>query len=341
MAPRLPTRPLGKNGPEVPRLGFGTMGLSAFYGPPKPDTERLALLDKAYEIGETFWDSAALYGDSEVLLGKWFAANPEKRKDIFLATKFAFKTVDGNRIIDSSGAYCKESCEESLKRLGIPYIDLFYMHRANPATPIEETVHSMAELKAEGKIKYLGLSEVSSETLRRACKIHHIAAVQVEYSPFSLDIESSHINLLETARELGVAVVAYSPLSRGILSGQIRSPDDFDQTDFRRYLPRYSKEKFGKNLEFVAKLEAMAREKSCTASQLTLAWLMAQGDDIFPIPGTTRVSALVENVESLNVSLSAEEIKKMRAYLDEIEVLGGRYPDAVASTLFVDTVPLK
>ncbi|KAL3478926.1 NADP-dependent oxidoreductase domain-containing protein, partial [Aspergillus californicus] len=339
MAP-LATRPLGKNGPEVTRLGFGTMGLSAFYGPVKPDAERMALLDKTYELGETFWDTAMLYGDSEELIGRWLAANPDKRDDIFLATKFYFRMENGERITDTTAKNCKERCNESLQRLGVPVIDLFYAHRLDPNTPVEETVQAMAELKAEGKIKYLGLSECSSESLRRACKVHHIAAVQVEYSPFSLEIESEQINLLKTARELGVAIVAYSPLSRGILSGNIRSRADFGPEDFRQYFPRFSEENFGKNLEAVDKLKEMAAGKGCTLSQLTLAWLLAQGDDIFPIPGTTRVSALVENVESLNVELTVEEEKKFRSIIQQAEVGGSRYPDGMASTLYVDTVPL-
>ncbi|KAL4914599.1 NADP-dependent oxidoreductase domain-containing protein [Aspergillus aurantiobrunneus] len=334
----LPTRPLGKNGPEVTRLGFGTMGLSIFYGPTKPDSERLALLDKAYEIGETFWDSAELYGDSEELIGRWFAANPEKRKDIFLATKFFFRWENGERVTDTSYENCKRCCNESLKRLGIPTIDLYYVHRLDPKTPIEETMKALVELKEEGKIRYIGLSECSSESLRRACKVHHVAAAQVEYSPFSLEIESEQINLLKTARELGVAIVAYSPLSRGILSGQIRSRDDFGPGDLRKMLPRYSEENFSKNIVVVDKIKEMATRKGCTASQLTLAWLMAQGDDIFPIPGTTRANALVENVDSLKVELTAEEKKQFRGIIQEAEVAGSRYPDVMASTLYVDTV---
>ncbi|KAL4786598.1 NADP-dependent oxidoreductase domain-containing protein [Aspergillus varians] len=337
MAP-LPTRPLGKNGPEVPRLGFGAMGLSYFYGPLKPDSERLALLDKAYELGETFWDTAWLYGDSEELIGRWLATNPEKRKDIFLATKFYCRLVNGERVTDTSYENCKRCCDESLKRLGVPSIDLFYVHRLDPNTPIEETMRALAELKEEGKIKHIGLSECSSESLRRACKVHHVAAVQAEYSPFSLEIESEQIRILKTARELGVAIVAYSPLSRGILSGQIRSPADFAADDIRTFMPRYSEENFWKNLEAVDNLKQLATAKGCTVSQLTLAWLLAQGDDIFPIPGTTRPSALVENVDSLNVELTAEEEKKFRSIIEAAEVYGERYPDSFTSTLYVDTV---
>lgn len=197
---------------------------------------------------------------------------------------------------------------------------------------------AMVELKNEGKIKYIGLSECSSESLRRACKVHHVAAVQVEYSPFSLEIESEQIGILKTARELGVAVVAYSPLSRGILSGQVRSRADFGEGDIRSFLPRFSEENFGRNLEAVDQLKELATGKGCSVTQLTLAWLLAQGDDIFPIPGTTRINALVENVESVKVELTVEEEKKFRSIIQTAEVSGGRYPDALASSLYVDTV---
>ncbi|KAL4969437.1 NADP-dependent oxidoreductase domain-containing protein [Aspergillus stella-maris] len=334
----LPTRQFGNYGPQVTRLGFGAMGLSTFYGPAKPDPERFAVLDKAYEIGETFWDTALLYGDSEELIGKWFAANPGKRENIFLASKFFFRLVNGERVTDTTYENAKRCCDESLRRLGVDSIDLYYAHRLNPETPIEETMKGLAELQDEGKIKYIGLSECSAESLRRACKVRHVAAVQVEYSPFSLEIESEQINILNTARELGVAVVAYSPLSRGILTGQVRSRDDFGADDIRSILPRYSAENFGKNLEAVDKLTELAKEKGCSVTQLTLAWLLAQGDDIFPIPGTTRIPALVENVESVKVDLTAEEEKKFRAIVKEADVAGQRYPDSFASTLYVDTV---
>ncbi|KAL4935530.1 hypothetical protein BDV06DRAFT_206793 [Aspergillus oleicola] len=333
----LPTRQLGKYGPQVTRLGFGAMGLSTFYGPAKPDPERFAVLDKAYEIGETFWDTAMLYGDSEELIGRWFAVNPGKRENIFLATKFFFRMVNGERVTDTSYENAKRCCNESLKRLGIDTIDLYYVHRLNPQTPIEETMKALVELKDEGKIKYIGLSECSAESLRRACKVHHVAAVQVEYSPFSLEIESEQINLLKTARELGVATVAYSPLSRGILTGQVRSRDDFGADDIRSILPRYSAENFGKNLEAVDRLTELAQAKGCSVTQLTLAWLLAQGDDIFPIPGTTRIPALIENVDSVKVELTAEEEKKFRSIIREADVAGERYPEALASTLYADT----
>ncbi|KAL5355871.1 NADP-dependent oxidoreductase domain-containing protein [Aspergillus floccosus] len=337
----LPTAKLGKNGPEVPRLGLGLMGLSAFYGTVKPDSERFAFLDTAYELGETFWDSADIYGDNEDLLGRYFKANPSKREKIFLTTKFAIRSgSDGSRFTDSSPEYVQQACAKSLSRLGISTIDLYYCHRLDQKTPIEKTVQAMAQLKAEGKIRYLGLSECSAESLRRAHKVHPITAVQMEYSPFSLEIESPQYKLLETARELGVAVVAYSPLGRGFLSGELTSPDQFDENDFRKYAPRFSKENFPKNLELVRVIQGLAERTGVTSSQLTLAWLMAQGEDIFPIPGTTRVERLKENLGSLQITLSEEEEKEFREACSAVEVAGSRYPETFSSTLFADTPPL-
>ncbi|KAF2035480.1 aldo/keto reductase-like protein [Setomelanomma holmii] len=338
----LPTAPLGKNGPEVTRLGFGLMGLSAFYGKPKSDNERLALLDQAYDLGERFWDSSDIYGDNEDLLGKWFKANPDKRKDIFLATKFAIvMKPGGERGMDSSSEYSKTACAKSLERLGIDQIDLYYCHRVDGVTPIEKTVEGMAQLKKEGKIKYLGLSEVSSETLRRAYAVHPITAVQVEYSPFALDIESKQIDLRKTCRELGVAVVAYSPLNRGMLAGALKSPDDFEENDFRRNAPRFSKENFPKNLKLVDEITAIAKKKGVTPSQLTLAWLLAQGQDIFPIPGTTKLERLKENLGSLDVKLTSDDEKEIRKAAEQAEVVGGRYPESFQKALYADTPALK
>ncbi|KAI8934226.1 hypothetical protein NX059_008972 [Plenodomus lindquistii] len=333
----LPTAPLGRDGPQVNRLGFGAMGLSAFYGTPKSDSERLAVLDHAYKVGERFWDSSDIYGDNEDLIGKWFAANPSKRNDIFLATKFAMK--DG--VINSTPEYAKQAVEKSLKRLGIQQIDLYYCHRVDQKTPIEKTVQGMAELKQAGKIKYLGLSEVSSETLRRAHKVHPISAVQIEYSPFALEIESPQVDLLKTCRELGVAVVAYSPLSRGMLTGTIKSPDDFDETDFRRYAPRFSKENFPKNLKLVDEISSLAKKKGVTPGQLTLAWLLAQGEDIFPIPGTTKIERLDENIGSVKVELSKEEEQAIRKACEAAVVSGERYPESFMAACYADTPPLE
>lgn len=337
----LPTAPLGKNGPQVNRLGFGLMGLSVFYGKPKPDHERLALLDAAYEMGERFWDSADMYGDSEDLLGKWFKANPEKREHIFLATKFANRKMeDGSFKIDSTPEYAKQACNKSLERLGLPSVDLYYIHRLDRATPIEKTIEAMVELKNEGKIKYLGISECSSESLRRAHAVHPITAVQVEYHPFALEIESEQIDLLRTARELGVAIVAYSPLSRGMFTGAYKSPDDFEDGDFRKRAPRFSKENFPKNLKLVDEFAELAKKKNVATGQLVLAWLLSQGEDIFPIPGTQRLERLKENVGALNVKLSKEEEQELRRVVNAADVAGSRYMDAYMFTTYADTPPL-
>ncbi|KAF2491143.1 putative aldo-keto reductase [Lophium mytilinum] len=337
----LPTAPLGKGGPQVPRLGFGLMGLSAYYGTPKPDTERFAVLDKAYELGYRFWDSADVYNDNEDMLGKYFAKNPDRRANIFLATKFAAPIKDSGHTENcSSPEYAKQACARSLKRLGVDHIDLYYVHRLDRKTPIEKTVQALAELKAEGKIRHLGLSECSAESLRRAHAVHPITAVQLEYSPFALDIEDPRIGLLATARELGVAVVAYSPIGRGILSGAIKSRADFGEGDFRAMMPRFSEENFDKNFKLVDQILEVAKDKGVTGSQITLAWLLSQGDDVFPIPGTTNVARVEENVASLKIKLSEQEAKRIRDASEAAEVHGERYPPAMVSALFADTPPL-
>lgn len=282
-----------------------------------------------------------MYGDSEDLLGKWFAANPDKRKSVFLATKFANQvTSTGTRVINSGPEYCKKAMDKSLQRLGLPYVDLFYCHRVDGVTPIEKTVQAMKELQDEGKTKYLGLSECSAETLRRACKVVHIDCVQVEYSPWALEIESEQIDLLRTCRELGVAVVAYSPIGRGMLSGTLKSPDDLAPDDFRRYAPRFAKENFSKNLKLVDEIVEIAKEKGCTPTQLTLAWLLAQGDDIIPIPGTTKVERLEENLGALNINISKDEEQRIRKICEEAEISGGRYPSILSKSLYADTPSL-
>ncbi|KAL9047034.1 MAG: hypothetical protein Q9214_000289 [Letrouitia sp. 1 TL-2023] len=340
MPSQLPTRQLGKDGPQVTALGYGAMGLSAFYGTPAADEERFKFLDRLYELGCTNWDSADIYLDSEDLIGKWFARTG-LRSHIFIATKFANHILpDGTRELRSDPAYVKEACAKSLSRLGVDCIDLYYCHRVDKKTPIEKTIEAMAELKSEGKIKYLGLSEVSSETLRRAHKIHPISAVQIEYSPFTLDIEDPAIGLLATCRELGVVTIAYSPLGRGLLTGQYKSPDDFEEKDWRRYAPRFSEENFPKNLQLVEKLERISNAKGITPGQLTLAWLLKQGEDIIPIPGTKKIKYLEENLGALDVVVSDEENDEIRKAVKEVEVVGERYPMGMASALFADTPPL-
>ncbi|KAJ5620702.1 aldo-keto reductase [Penicillium lagena] len=340
----LPTRSLGRNGPLVPRLGLGLMGISGTYGLPSADTERLAFLDEAYEKGERFWDTANKYGDSEELLGKWFAANPDKRQDIFLATKFGIKPVPGGKglkgfTIDSTPEYCRECIDTSLERLGLPYVDLYYIHRLDKVTPIEKTMRAMVQLKNAGKIKYLGLSECSAESLRRAHAVHPISCVQVEYSPFCTAIESPTTQLLETARELGVAVVAYSPLGNGVLGGKIRSREDVTRPgDTRGILPWLWEENVQTTVRVVDQIAEIAKTKGVTTAQLALAWLLKQGDDIFPIPGSSKLDRLEENLGSLSVSLSDEEEESVRQLAKG--VVGERF-QTMSGYAFADTPPLE
>ena len=282
-----------------------------------------------------------LDGDNEDLIGKWFERTG-KRNSVFLCTKYGvMKGPDGKPTVRSDPEYVKQACEKSLKRLGVSKIDLSYCHRVDMKTPIEQTVQAMAQLKKEGKIGAIGLSEISANTLRRACKVHHIDAVQLEYSPFALDIESPEIALLKTGRELGVAVVAYSPLGRGFLTGQIKSPDDFEDGDFRKFAPRYSKSNFPKNLELVDKLQAFSIKKDCTPGQLSLAWLLMQGDDIIPIPGTKKVKYLEENVGALKVHLTEAEANEIRKDIAGVVIEGNRYPPFFATYSFADTPALQ
>ncbi|CAF3973016.1 unnamed protein product [Adineta steineri] len=338
----LSTRQLGKNGPQVSAIGFGAMGLSAFFGTPASDEERFKVFDRAIELGSTYFDSADIYGDSEELLGKYFKKYPEQRKKVFLATKFAIKFgSDGQVSIRGDAPYVREAIAKSLQRLGLDSVDLYYIHRIDKTVPIEETIGALKELVNEGKIKYIGLSECSSDTLRRAYAIHPIACVQIEYSPFDLDIENDEIGLLKTCRELGVAIVCYSPLGRGMLTGQYKSPDDFEDNDLRKSLPRFSKENFPKNLELVEQLKSLAKKKGCTPGQLTLAWILAQGDDFIPIPGTSKIKNLEENIGAAQIKLTKEEIQEIRHFSETADVAGDRSRAAHASLLFGDSAPKK
>ncbi|KAF7790306.1 hypothetical protein EIP86_001260 [Pleurotus ostreatoroseus] len=333
----LPTRKIGST--EVSAIGYGAMGISVGYGDPLPDEERLKLLDAVYERGCTNWDTADMYGDSEELLGKWFKRTG-KRNEIFLATKFGFVFKEG-RVVDGSPEHARFSVEQSLRRLGVDHIDLYYLHRPDPTVPIETTVGAMAEFVKEGKVKYLGLSECSADTLRRAHKVHPIAALQVEYSPFVLDIEEDKNSLLKTARELGVAIIAYSPLGRGILTGRYKGPEDFDPTDFRRQLARYSEENFPNVLKLVDGLKQIGERHNATAGQVSLAWLLAQGNDIIPIPGTTKVKYLEENLAAIDVQLTPEELLEVRVVAEKANAAqGARYPDILMPVLLADTPPL-
>ncbi|KAI0437158.1 putative aldo/keto reductase [Xylaria telfairii] len=335
----VPLRQLGKNGPMIPALGLGLMGMSVMYGKAPSDEERFAVLDRAVELGVTNWDSSDLYGDNEELLGKWFRRTG-KRSQIFLATKFGFVKGGGWSAIDSSTAQCKKACAESLKILGVDSIDLYYMHRANPNTPIEETMRALAELKAEGKIKHIGLSEISSNTLRRACKIAPVDAVQIEYSPFALDIEGAEgTDLLKACRELGVAVFAYSPLGRGLLTGAYTSAGSVSgEGDMRGlYLPRFTGANLEANVKLVGQFKALADTKGCTAAQLAIAWLLKQGNDIFPIPGTKKIKYLEENWGALKVQLTDEDEKIVRRFLENADIAGGRIGEEYKEACFIDT----
>ncbi|KFY90787.1 hypothetical protein V500_04952 [Pseudogymnoascus sp. VKM F-4518 (FW-2643)] len=327
-SPEVVLRQLGKLGPLVPRLGVGLMNLSGVYSVPGPDAERLEFLDAAYEMGERFWDTADEYADSEDLIGKWIAANPAKRKDIFLATKFGIRSapadaIDTRMIIDSSPDYCRKALEKSLKRLGLPYVDLYYIHRLDKTTPVEKTIEALVELKEAEKIKHIGMSECSADSLRRVHAVHPITAVEVEYSAFCLAIEDPNIRLLEAARELGVAVVAYSPMGNGLLTGGLRKVEDFTK---------------GNNVAIVDKISEIAKKKGITTAQLALAWVLTQGDDIFAVPGTTKIHRLAENLGSMSISLSSEEEKLVRELSKG--VMGGRVQELMGHT-FADTPQLE
>ncbi|EJD43349.1 Aldo/keto reductase [Auricularia subglabra TFB-10046 SS5] len=334
----VPQRNLGRNGPHVSAIGLGLAGISVAYGKPLSEDKTIALLDKAIELGCTFWDSSDAYGDNSERLKGYFELRGN-RDEVFLASKVGVQRVDGTVKFCGGPEYVRSATAKLLERLGLPYVDLLYMHRLDPTVPVEHTVSAMAELVKEGKARYIGLSECSVSSLRRAHAVHPIAAVQVEYSPFSLDIEDAQIDLLRTSRELGVAVVAYSPLGRGMLAGRIRSRADLDPGDARLTMPRYSQENFPKNLELVKKLQAQADGKGVTVGQLTLAWVLAQGRDIIPIPGTTETSRLEENMGALNVIITEDEAQDIRLILRDIS--GTRYaPGIMTESQFVDTPPV-
>ena len=318
-------RSLGRSGLKVSSPGLGCMGMSEFYGN-ADENESLSTIHRALDLGVTFLDTADMYGrgHNEELVGR---AIRDRRQQVTLATKFGIVRTDNpkERSISGRPEYVRQACEASLKRLGVEVIDLYYQHRVDPKTPIEETVGAMAALVQEGKVRYLGLSEAGPQTIRRACAVHPIAALQTEYSLWSRDPEEE---ILAACRDLGVGFVAYSPLGRGFLTGQIKTFDDFAPDDFRRQSPRFQGENFQKNLELVQAIEALATEKRCKPSQLALAWVLAQGDDIVPIPGTKRVSYLEENLGALEVNLTPEDLKRLDDIAPKEAVAGTRYPEA-------------
>ena len=322
-------RKLGPNGPEVSEIGLGCMGMSAFYGE-SDEGESIRTIHRALELGCNFLDTSDMYGPhtNERLVGQ---AIEGRREEVFLATKFGIRLEPGDppkRSIDGSPEYVRSACEGSLQRLNVDHIDLYYQHRVDPETPIEETVGAMAELVAEGKVRHLGLSEASAATIRRAHAVHPITAVQSEYSLWTRDVEAE---VMPTLRELGIALVAYSPLGRGFLSGRFSSPDELDEGDFRRHGPRFTGENLQQNLKLAERVRELAAEKGVTPGQLALAWVLHRWEHIVPIPGTKHVSYLEENLAAAEIELSEEEVERIAESVPA--ATGDRYDAAGMQTV--------
>ncbi len=324
------TRKLGRQGLEVSALGLGCMGMSDFYGS-RDEAESVATINRALDLGGTFLDTADMYGvgANEELVGRVVR---ERREWVVVATKFGnVRGADGSfKGVNGRPDYVRSACDASLQRTGLDVIDLYYQHRVDPDVPIEDTVGAMADLVRAGKVRYLGLSEAAPATIRRAHAVHPITALQTEYSLWSRDVEDQ---ILPTVRELGIGFVPYSPLGRGFLTGQFKTPDDLDAGDTRRNHPRFQGEAFRKNLDLVAAIGTMAAEKGCTPAQLALAWVLRQGEDIVPIPGTKRRKYLEDNLGALDVDLSAADLARIDEILPPGAAQGTRYPDASMASI--------
>ena len=325
------TRKLGRSGPEVSAIGLGCMGMAAFYGQPSDEAQATSVIHRALDLGVTFFDTAEMYGPhvNEIQVGKALA---DRRDRAFVATKFGIGyNADRTALtVDGSPANVRRAIEGSLKRLGMDHVDLYYLHRVDPNTPIEETVGAMAELVKEGKVRFLGLSEAAPETLRRGHATHPITALQTEYSLWSREPEDG---LLDLCEELGIGFVPYSPLGRGFLSGEIRSIDDLAPDDFRRSNPRFTGDNFQKNLDLVEAVKSIAADRGVTAAQLALAWVLAQGEHLVPIPGTRRIRTLEENVAATEIDLSAEDLALIEAVFPKGAASGHRYAEAARAAL--------
>jgi len=330
----IPTTELGKTGVKLGRIGLGCMMMSWATSNPPPREQSFQVLERAIQLGCNFWNTGEFYGDNEALLNEFLSKHPGQREKLFISVKAGLQNMAPN----GDPAFIKENIETNIKNLGFTYLDLYQCARVDPKVPIEVTIGAIAEKVKEGKVRFIGLSECSVDTLRRACKVHPIAAVEIEYSPWVLDPETN--GMLEACKELGVGIIAYSPLGRGFLTGTIKKPEDLDPKDFRSHLPRFQGENFQKNIELVNEFEKVAKKKNVTPSQLCLAWILSRSPLVIPIPGTTKAERLESNLVAADITLTEDEKKDIQKVLDSCEVVGGRYPPQHSALLNGSSKPL-